>query len=180
MPDMLSHHWAWAAREGDLGLDNWSDVGRHWYYDQQGELKKWPNRNMHGWQGWYDNADRVVHVTRCQLGNVSIVLSTIFTAYDLQSAQSRAAGGLPVLWETLVFGGLHDGKCERYRALKDAKAGHERWYNKIMGLTTLDPSIYVDNDVAVAWAEPQPVPRPVEDDKPQWRKARTLSWDKSR
>ena len=35
-------------------------------------------------------------------------------------------GGAPVLWETMVFGGPHDGHQDRYTSAEDAAAGHQR------------------------------------------------------
>lgn len=35
-------------------------------------------------------------------------------------------GGVPVIFETMVFRGNHDGYCLRYTAETEAKAGHER------------------------------------------------------
>lgn len=34
--------------------------------------------------------------------------------------------GPPLVFETMVFGGKHDGYTEHYSTLKEAKAGHER------------------------------------------------------
>jgi hypothetical protein len=35
-------------------------------------------------------------------------------------------GGVPVIFETMVFGGDHDNYCERYTAETEAYAGHNR------------------------------------------------------
>ena len=35
-------------------------------------------------------------------------------------------GGRPVIFETMVFGGPHDGDCERYCTEAQAREGHER------------------------------------------------------
>jgi hypothetical protein len=48
----------------------------------------------------------------------SIRVSTVFLEIDPAE---------PTRWETLIFGGLHDGEGEQYATLEDARAGHELW-----------------------------------------------------
>jgi hypothetical protein len=33
----------------------------------------------------------------------------------------------PLIFETMIFGGELDEKCQRYATLEEAKAGHDRW-----------------------------------------------------
>jgi hypothetical protein len=48
-----------------------------------------------------------------------IRISTVFLVLD-----HGWAGGDPVLWETMTFGGPDDGACRRYCSKADAEAGH--------------------------------------------------------
>lgn len=48
-------------------------------------------------------------------------VSTVFLGVD-----HGFAGGPPVLWETMIFGGTHDQYQERYTSLAAAKEGHKR------------------------------------------------------
>lgn len=48
---------------------------------------------------------------------VSTVFLSIDHAYD---------GGLPVLFETMIFGGEHDEYQERYHTWEEAEYGHKR------------------------------------------------------
>lgn len=48
-----------------------------------------------------------------------IKVSTVFLGID----HSFGLGGPPVLWETMIFGGVHDDYCERYTSRTEAEAG---------------------------------------------------------
>jgi hypothetical protein len=85
------------------------------------------------WGQWYEAADRVL--ARTDLSATAYV-STVFLALDHNF--SRQGG--PVLWETLVFGGSHDGEMDRYRTRQQAQAGHARMVAKCGGPTTPVPT----------------------------------------
>jgi hypothetical protein len=51
-------------------------------------------------------------------GGVNV--STVFLAID-----HSFNGGTPVLFETMIFGGEHDGYQERYTSFEEAVKGHE-------------------------------------------------------
>lgn len=56
-----------------------------------------------------------------------VMVSTVFLRWD-----HRTAGiGLPVLFETLVFGGDFDGYMERYTSYDDSLQGHQKICNMI-------------------------------------------------
>lgn len=67
---------------------------------------------------WWETADRNVKKTTCGEG---IEVSTVFLGTDLSFGDSK----LPVLWETMVFGGKLDEEQDRYTLLEDAEAGHD-------------------------------------------------------
>ena len=70
------------------------------------------------WGKWFANEmNRTVQINI--LGDVRV--STMFLGID----HKFGLHGKPVLWETMVFGGEHEGKQERYTSLKDAKLGHQ-------------------------------------------------------
>ena len=49
-----------------------------------------------------------------------IRVSTVFLGLD----HRFGAPGEPVLWETMIFGGEHDGYCDRYTSREAAVNGH--------------------------------------------------------
>lgn len=46
-------------------------------------------------------------------------ISTVFLGLD-----HNWGGGPPLLFETMIFGGEHDGYCERYSTWDEAERGH--------------------------------------------------------
>lgn len=69
------------------------------------------------WARWFEKADR--KVARTELSDVSV--STVFLSLN----HSYEPGGQPILFETMIFGGEHDGYCERYATWDEAIKGHE-------------------------------------------------------
>lgn len=49
----------------------------------------------------------------------SIRVSTVFLCID-----HSFGGGRPILWETMIFGGRHNGNQWRYSSLEEAQQGH--------------------------------------------------------
>ncbi len=72
------------------------------------------------WAGrWWENNDgQNRRVDSTWLGKIHI--STVFLGID-----HSWDDGPPVLWETMIFGGIHDGYQERYTSYRDARLGHE-------------------------------------------------------
>lgn len=60
-----------------------------------------------------------VHVSKTEIGDISV--STVFLGVDHSFGE-----GSPVLFETMIFGGEHDGYQERYCTWDEAEAGHAR------------------------------------------------------
>ncbi len=48
-------------------------------------------------------------------------VSTIWRGLDRQAGE-----GPPLIFETMIFGGSHNGYCERYPTEREALAGHQR------------------------------------------------------
>lgn len=74
--------------------------------------------DMLKWAKWYENANR--HVNKTELPG-GIQVSTVFLSID-----HSYFGGVPILFETMIFGGEHDEYQERYRTWEEAEAGHQR------------------------------------------------------
>lgn len=67
------------------------------------------------WGRWFETADR--HIGKDTVGDVTI--STVFLGID-----HSYGTGPPVLFETMIFGGEHDGYQDRYTSRWDALVGH--------------------------------------------------------
>jgi hypothetical protein len=74
-----------------------------------------PATDLIEWARWLETADRTVR--QDQIGEVKV--STVFLGLD-----HNWSDGPPILFETMVFGGEHDGECERYSTWEEAEAGH--------------------------------------------------------
>lgn len=70
------------------------------------------------WARWFESHDR--HVAETWI-NGAIRVSTVYVGVD----HSYGLGGPPILWETMIFGGPHDGYQNRYASADAARAGHE-------------------------------------------------------
>ncbi len=90
---------------------------------------KTPKRvnNIIEWGEWFETAKR--HIAVDNIGDVTI--STVFLGIDHAFLDDAA----PVLFETLVFGGDHDGEMERYHTWEEAEAGHARMLKLVRGET---------------------------------------------
>jgi hypothetical protein len=72
--------------------------------------------NLHEWGQWFETFDRHVRLTEFDNGDR---VSTVFLGID-----HSFHGGTPILFETMIFGGPHDGYQERYETWDDAVLGH--------------------------------------------------------
>ena len=59
------------------------------------------------------------HVAKDVIGKVRV--STVFLGLD-----HNLDGGKPILFETMIFGGRHDGYQERYSTWEEAEKGHKK------------------------------------------------------
>jgi hypothetical protein len=76
-----------------------------------------PEHDLMVWARWMEEADR--QVASDVFGHVQV--STIFLGLDYQFGD-----GLPILFETMVFGGELDDCQWRYATWEDALAGHAK------------------------------------------------------
>lgn len=72
-------------------------------------------------EAWFRGEFEGNHIMGATNINGEVHVSTIFLAVDHQTG-----GGPPVLFETMIFGGPHDGYQERYSTWGEAEAGHQR------------------------------------------------------
>lgn len=59
------------------------------------------------WAQWFEHADRTIAYDELEGGRIS----TVFLSVD-----HGFFGSHPILWETMIFGGEHDGYQRRYRS----------------------------------------------------------------
>ncbi len=81
-----------------------------------------PCGSLMEWGNWMEKADR--HVALTEIGDVKV--STVFLGLD-----HSFGGPTPILFETLVFGGEHDGDMNRYATREDAEQGHAQMVAKV-------------------------------------------------
>lgn len=113
-----------------MGLD-------HWIRDERGNVRP---ATMMEWGRWLettsDDAKRVAHAA---IGD-DVVVSTVFLGMDHGFPPDPHR---PVLWETLVFGGVLDGEMCRYRSEEEALRGHREMVARVLAVNNpLPPSPY--------------------------------------
>ena len=67
---------------------------------------------------WLEDNDHRRIVKQENIGDIFI--STVFLGLD-----HAWNSDVPVLWETMIFGGIHDQYQDRYTSYEDALKGHE-------------------------------------------------------
>jgi len=107
--------------------DRWTEdlpwIGQY-VLDENGDAV--PAKSLLEWAEWMENhtADRIV--LRDKVGDV--LISTVFLALDMgMNHLPFNCAGLryaPVLWETMIFGGVHNGYQVRYTSKDAALEGH--------------------------------------------------------
>lgn len=81
--------------------------------------------SVKAWSEWYERAtrdrSRIVAQHRDEGPDApDVLVSTVFLGLD----HNFAAGGPPVLWETMILGGPDDGYQRRFTSRADALDGH--------------------------------------------------------
>ena len=82
--------------------------------------------NILVWAQWFETANRTV--VRTEMGTE--VVSTIFLGIDHSFGNE-----IPILFETMVFGGDYDGDEKRYSTWEEAEVGHNEMVNMIKGIS---------------------------------------------
>ena len=70
------------------------------------------------WGRWFEGSGDQRIVRKDQVGDIEV--STVFLGLDHSFGR-----GAPLLWETMIFGGQHDGYQDRYATKAGALLGHE-------------------------------------------------------
>jgi hypothetical protein len=73
-----------------------------------------PEPDVRRWSEWFNKCDK--HVAEDMIGEIRV--STVFLGID------HSFGGPPLLFETMIFGGEHDGYQQRYINRQDGLEGH--------------------------------------------------------
>lgn len=93
----------------------------HYVLDDDGVPLPCPD--LEAWAEWAFPNDPALQLRRRGVAQTRIrkyvSVSTVFLALDHGFGR-----GAPVLWETMIFGGPHDGYQDRYSTREDAEAGH--------------------------------------------------------
>jgi len=89
----------------------------HYILDEEGNVV--PEPDIFKWAKWMQDGGRTLIKTLVD----QIIVSTVFLVYDHRFGDEE---GLPILWETMIFGGKHDQYQERYSSKEDAIEGHNR------------------------------------------------------
>ena len=74
------------------------------------------------WAEWFEKAER--HIAKTKVGEANV--STIFLGID-----HNFTGGIPILFETMVFGGKLDQEEERYATWEEAERGHKEMVKRV-------------------------------------------------
>lgn len=77
-----------------------------------------PVDDLMEWAENFEKSDR--KIARDEIGDV--VVSTVFLGLDYEMFGSS----LPIVFETMIFEGEHDGYQERYRTYDEAVKGHKK------------------------------------------------------
>lgn len=80
--------------------------------------------NIIEWGKMFENHDlRRVAIDKFDVDGEEITVSTVFLGLD---HSFNPEPHLPVLWETMIFGGVNSEWMDRYTSKKDALAGHQK------------------------------------------------------
>jgi hypothetical protein len=77
-----------------------------------------PTNDLMEWARFFENSD-ARRVAETHVGDVRV--STVFLGLD-----HRFTNGEPLIFETMIFGGEHDGYCERCSTWKGAEYEHRK------------------------------------------------------
>lgn len=89
-----------------------------------------PVDDLIAWATWFETADRTVARTEI---SPEVRVSTVFLGLDHSFGH-----GLPMLFETMVFGGEHDQYQERYMTWEGAERGHQKAVEMIKTGTAIE------------------------------------------
>ncbi len=88
--------------------------------DSNGEPQ--PCDNLLRWSRWFETADRKIAKTQI---SEDVEVSTVFLGLN-----HSFGDGPPLIYETMVFGGEHDGEMNRYSTREESLKGHKEMVRK--------------------------------------------------
>jgi hypothetical protein len=86
-----------------------------------------PCQSLMTWARWFETNERII--VQDAIGPVRI--STVFLGLD----HNFNPHGPPILFETMIFGGIHNQYMDRYATKAEALAGHARALNMVRETT---------------------------------------------
>ena len=98
----------------------------HYVLDEHGEPHL--ETDLLTWARWFDRSSRDGTRILAQDRDEDLLISTVFLGLDHGFPPEDS---LPVLWETMIFGGQHHEYQERYTSRDDALAGHRRACSRV-------------------------------------------------
>lgn len=87
----------------------------HYILDKSGNVSA---VDLMTWAKWMETTNRQIALDKLPNG---VTVSTVFLGLN-----HNWGSGDPVLWETMIFGGIHDEYQERYSSKESALAGHQK------------------------------------------------------
>ena len=94
--------------------------------DEHGDPQ--PCDDLMEWARWMETANRTISNDYDEGDpNRTIRVSTVFLGLD----HSFSDDGPPILYETMVFGGLLDGEMRRYATREHAMLGHQEMCQRV-------------------------------------------------
>lgn len=92
------------------------------HYVLDGDGNPVPEPDLITWAEWMQRADENQQRSLAKDDVGDVLVSTVFLGTD----HNFGDGALPVLWETMIFGGEHDQYQGRYCSRENAEMGHKR------------------------------------------------------
>lgn len=97
----------------------------HYILDANGDPV--PEPDYLAWARWFETSVVARRVDQTNLAN-GVMVSTVFLGID----HRQLVDGPPILYETLVFGGIMDGEGQRYATRAEARCGHEEMVSAVL------------------------------------------------
>ncbi len=89
----------------------------HYILDDKGEAIL---VDLMTWARWFETANEKRQLAKTPVHEATV--STVFLGLD----HNFGTNGPPLLWETMIFGGPHDGYQDRYSTRDEALTGHAK------------------------------------------------------
>ena len=80
-----------------------------------------PEDDIPTWGKWFEEDTSRGRVALDIIQETHVKVSTVFLGLD-----HSFGSGDPILWETMIFGGVNDGYQDRYSSHEDAVRGHAK------------------------------------------------------